>query len=288
MALNLKNNLKWYLLLILVVIVGFVFYVVFINEQRNYLTVAFLDVGQGDAIFIEAPNGNQVLIDGGPNRSVLRELGKVMSFFDRSIDLIIVTHPDMDHIGGLPSVIENFKVDKIIKSDRKSETPNYQILEDLITKENFEEVSGQRGVKITLDKKKNIYLEILLPDKNSETWNDNDYSIVTQLVYGDSQFLMTGDISQSVENYLIYLEGNQIESDVLKIGHHGSKTSTSDLFINKVSPQYSIISAEKDNNYGHPHQETLDTLEKYKTKILSTYEKGIIMFKSNGKELFLK
>src|SRR3989338_157175 len=242
------KNLKWYFLILLFMGVMFIWYTIFQEDKENYLMVAFLDVGQGDAIFIEAPNGNQILIDAGPNREVLEELGKIMPFYDRSINMVIVTHPDNDHIGGLPSVLENYKIDK----------------------------------KIKLDNKKEIYLKILLPDKKSNEWNDNDFSLVTQLIYGKNKFLMTGDISQSIENYLTYIDSDELDSDVLKIGHHGSKTSTSELFIEKVSPEYSIISVEKDNNYGHPHQETLDTLEKYKTKILSTYEKGIIMFKSNG------
>src|SRR3989338_8201829 len=282
------KNLKWYFLILLFMGVMFIWYTIFQEDKENYLMVAFLDVGQGDAIFIEAPNGNQILIDAGPNRKVLEELGKIMPFYDRSINMVIVTHPDNDHIGGLPSVLENYKIDKIIKSDRKSDTPNFQASEKIIEETKIEKILGKRGLKIILDNKKEIYLKILLPDKKSNEWNDNDFSLVTQLIYGKNKFLMTGDISQSIENYLTYIDSDELDSDVLKIGHHGSKTSTSELFIEKVSPEYSIISVEKDNNYGHPHQETLDTLEKYKTKILSTYEKGIIMFKSNGKELFLK
>jgi len=282
------KNLKWYFLILLFMGVMFIWYAIFQEDKENYLMVAFLDVGQGDAIFIEAPNGNQILIDAGPNRKVLEELGKIMPFYDRSINMVIVTHPDNDHIGGLPSVLENYKIDKIIKSDRKSDTPNFQASEKIIEETKIEKILGKRGLKIILDNKKEIYLKILLPDKKSNEWNDNDFSLVTQLIYGKNKFLMTGDISQSIENYLTYIDSDELDSDVLKIGHHGSKTSTSELFIEKVSPEYSIISVEKDNNYGHPHQETLDTLNKFKTKILSTAEEGVIIFKSNGEKLYLK
>ncbi|OGI88130.1 hypothetical protein A2995_00120 [Candidatus Nomurabacteria bacterium RIFCSPLOWO2_01_FULL_33_24] len=282
------KNLKWYFLILLFMGVMFIWYTIFQEDKENYLMVAFLDVGQGDAIFIEAPNGNQILIDAGPNRKVLEELGKIMPFYDRSINMVIVTHPDNDHIGGLPSVLENYKIDKIIKSDRKSDTPNFQASEKIIEETKIEKILGKRGLKIILDNKKEIYLKILLPDKKSNEWNDNDFSLVTQLIYGKNKFLMTGDISQSIENYLTYIDSDELDSDVLKIGHHGSKTSTSELFIEKVSPEYSIISVEKDNNYGHPHQETLDTLNKFKTKILSTAEEGVIIFKSNGEKLYLK
>ena len=130
-----------------------------------------------------------------------------------------------------------------------------------------------------------MYLNILFPDRDNEDWETNTASIVTKLTYGDTSFLLTGDSPIAIEKYLSMIDGKNLKSDVLKAGHHGSRTSTSESFASLVSPEYAVISAGKDNRYGHPHKEVLDILEKIKATILKTYELGTISFSSDGEKI---
>ena len=125
-------------------------------------------------------------------------------------------------------------------------------------------------------------IDILFPDRDTDEWETNTASIVAKLVYGNNSFLLTGDSPTAIENYLSMIDGRNLKSDVLKAGHHGSRTSTSESFANLVSPEYAVISAGKNNQYGHPHKEVLDILEKIKSVILKTYENGTISFSSDG------
>ncbi|MEK7642444.1 MAG: MBL fold metallo-hydrolase, partial [Patescibacteria group bacterium] len=241
-------------------------YALFKEARSNILTVTFLNIGQGDAVFIEAPSGNQMLIDSGPGRSILRELSKVMPFYDRSIDVVLATHPDADHIGGLPDVLGRYKIDWFVESGVESDTGLYQELESRIM--NYElsnktkKILARRGMVVDLGG--GAILQILFPDRDPRGMETNTASIVARLVYGESEFLLTGDSPINIESYLVSLDCLKcplaLHSDVLKAGHHGSKTSTSQRFVSLVSPQYVVISAGKDNKYGHPHQEVLDTL----------------------------
>lgn len=277
-----RNNFKFLFLFALLAGAGFVWYAVF-WESRNGLTVAFLDAGQGDAIFIQAENGNQILIDAGPNKSVLRELGKVMPFYDRSIDMLILTHPDLDHIGGGPEILKRFNVGLIMAPDVSSQSPAYAELEKIRKEKNIREIAATRGVKIIIDE--NSFMDILFPLREVANLDDNDMSVVAKLVYGKNSYLFTGDSPKKIENYLVYLAPKDLDVDVLKIGHHGSQTSSSEIFVGYTSPQYAVISSGKDNRYGHPHKEVLDILTRLGIKILRTDEMGTIKIKSDGENV---
>jgi competence protein ComEC len=254
-------------------------------EHRGVLTVAFLDIGQGDAIFIESPRGAQLLIDGGPDRAVLRALGGVMPMYDRSIDVALATHPDADHIGGLPDVLNAFKVGAVIENGSASETATFRAFERASDSEpGAKHILATRGMRIALDEV--TTLTILFPDRDISTAESNDGSIVARLDYGTTSFLFTGDSPQSVEKYLVFLDSASLDVDVLKAGHHGSKTSTSPEFLAATSPDYAIISAGKDNKYGHPHQQVLDALTKANIETLRTDEVGTIVFESDGTRLW--
>jgi len=256
------------------------------SASERYLTVAFLDIGQGDAIFIESPTGVQTLVDSGRNASVLRELGKVMPFQDRSIDVLVATHPDADHIGGFPAVLENYDVDTYIDTGAIADTGVFREVHKAVEEEGSTEILARRGM--VLDMGAGVTLTILFPDRDVSHSESNEGSIVAKLEYGDTTFILTGDSPQKIERYLVSLDGDYLDVDILKPGHHGSKTSSSDEFIKMTSPEYSVISAGKDNRYGHPNQETLDVLNKYKSKILATYEDGTVIFESNGEEYWIK
>lgn len=276
-----------YILILSLFIVGFGFLYLAYNPSNNkYLKVVFLDVGQGDAVYIEAPNGKQVLIDSGPDAKLLSSLAKVMPFADRSIDMIIATHPDMDHIGGFPLLIDNYKVTSIIENGTISSSEVFSSLEEKILKNKINKIIARRGMHIILDDKKNIYLDILFPDRDVSNFDSNDASIVSKLVYGDNSFLITGDASLYTENLIEWNEKEStLHSDVLKLAHHGARSSSSLLWLEKVNPSVAIISAGKNNSYGHPHKELLDRLLSLHIPFLSTMEKGNIIFKSDGIKL---
>ena len=283
---SLKINIRWYLLAILLFANFFIWNAIFIETRNGILTVVFLDAGQGDAIFIEAPNGNQVLIDGGPNKSVLRQLSKVMPFYDRSIDIVIATHPDKDHIGGLPDVLQRYTVDFILESGAKNDTGISRAFESAILQNKIKRIFAKRGMAITLGD--DVFLNILFPDRNVSEVESNTASIVAQLVYKNTEFMFTGDSPKTIEEYLVFLDGEKLRSDVLKVGHHGSKTSSSESFVGYVSPEYAIISAGADNSYGHPHKEVVEILNQFGSAILNTKDNGAIVFKSDGENIVVK
>ncbi len=283
---NLKRRLHWYALGALFIATVFIWYAVIRSERQGLLTIAVLDVGQGDAIYIEAPNGNQMLIDGGPPKAILSELRAVMPFYDRTIDAILVTNPDKDHIGGFIDVLERYQVGQVIEPGTNSPTGTYTELEKKILNEKAERVIAKRGMKINLGG--GASFEILFPDRDISGLDTNTGSIVGRLVYGGTSVMFTGDAPDEIEKYLVSLDGKNLKSDVLKAGHHGSRTSTSPEFVGFVSPSIAIISDGKGNKYGHPHQETLDTLEKFGVKIFRTDLLGAIILKSDGESILVK
>lgn len=257
-----KGHVREVVLGVLILSNLFVWFALF-QRQPGPLKVYFLDVGQGDSILIDSPSHGRVLIDGGKNRKVLSELGKILPFADRRIDLVIATHPDADHVGGLVAVSERYKVGLTLdnKSAKRGQVINF----------------GD-GAKLT----------ILFPDRDIAGWDDNDASVVARLDYGEFSTLFTGDATIRTENILLERNRNILDVDVLKAGHHGSRTSTSLMFAEATSPEYSIISAGRGNTYGHPHQEVLNILNRVGAKILSTIDSGTIKFETDGNKIELK
>ncbi len=280
-----RHRLKIYLLLSLVFVNAFIWYAALVEDRGGKLTVAFLDIGQGDAIFIEAPGGAQALIDGGPpSGKVLSELGRVMPFYDRSIDAVIATHPDQDHIGGLPEVFKRYRVGVLLEPGISSDNGDYLAMEQAGEKAGVQKILARAGMKIHLDK--NTTLEIFYPDRDLPGKIDtNRASIVARLTYGNQSFLFTGDLPQAEEEYLAEKGGAALRSNVLKFGHHGSRTSTSETFLMAVAPEYGVMSAGKDNRYGHPHKEILDLAEKYRVPVLRTDLQGRIVVTTDGNTL---
>jgi competence protein ComEC len=269
------KNRSVYIILITLFILNILAWVSVLKLNSSELEVTFFDVGQGDSIFVEIPSGYQILIDGGPTSIVLEKLGKRMPFWDRTIDLIILTHPDHDHILGLLEVLERYKVDNILWTGILSEGGEYEQWLDLINKEGAKIIIAKSGQRISAG---DVEIDILFPfeslegDKISDA---NNTSVVARLVFGETSFLFMGDVYKSTEKLL-----NNVDSDVLKVGHHGSKTSSDANFIFSVSPNIAVISCGKDNPYGHPHQETLDAL--LNIEVLRTDFAGDIKIMSDG------
>ncbi len=273
--------LVWGVLFLLCGANGIVWFFAEASQQDGELTVTFLDVGQGDSIFIQTPNGRQVLIDGGGTKKVLRELGSALSPLDRSIDIVIGTHPDLDHIGGLGEVFSRYDVGMYIDSGFRETGALQEELLRSVEEEGISPLAVRTNDVIALDE--GVFLYFLFPDRDISEGDTNLTSVVCKLVYGKTSFLFTGDAPESVESYLVYLFGNGLESDVLKVGHHGSKTSSSDGFVHAVSPDYAVISAGCDNTYGHPHEEVIQRFKKLDTEVLETCGEGSITFTSDGK-----
>ena len=247
--------------------------------------VHFLDVGQGDAILIEAPDGTTTLIDGGPDTSVLRALGVELPFFTRTIDLVVATHFDADHIGGLVDVFARYKVPQLLTIETEHDTPVTRRFLEIIDKRQPEVTYARRGQVFSLGA--GVRLEILSPASDTTKLESNTASIVAKLSYGDISFLLTGDAPKGIEEYLTIAFGEHLQSTVLKAGHHGSRTSTAADFVAEVAPQYAIISAGADNRYGHPHVEVTDTLFNAGAQVLETAELGTVSFATDGVRLWL-
>lgn len=257
--------------------------------EPGELEVSFLDIGQGDAILIETPHHNQILIDGGPpGRAAIRALGRRLPFWDRSLDLIIATHPDADHIGGLGRVIGRYDPSAILETVIPGHTAVSAELEQTIQKQAPKRLTAARGQIFNLDD--DVTLTILFPDRDfpDDISDTNLTSIVAKLSHGQIDFLLTGDSPSAIEKYLASVDGVNLQAEVLKAGHHGSKTSSDPLFLAAVRPEYAVISAGENNRYGHPHAEVLTNLTAADAKILRTDEQGTITFQTDGQMLKLK
>lgn len=256
--------------------------------RAGELKVAFLDVGQGDAELIITPDKSKILIDGGPDDRVLGELAAELPFYDRELDLVVLTHPHADHLDGLLPVLDRYKVKKVLLTGVIHTAPNYiKFLEVLKVKN----IPAEVAITGKTFKFGAASLEVLWPDKDlsgervsggaNEGGGLNDTSIVARLKYGKSSFLFTGDAGVAVESALLSSRAD-LRADVLKVGHHGSATASSEELLSAVSPEYAVISAGKNNRYGHPSLRALRKLERAGVKLFITYQDGRVIFKSGG------
>jgi competence protein ComEC len=258
--------------------------IVFAVPTPKGLTVSFLDVGQGDAILVQTKDGVELLIDGGPDSSVLRGIGNRMPFWDRRIDAVVATHPDKDHIGGLVDVLKRYEVGTVIESGVLHDTSFTRSFEKGAESENATRILARRGMRLQLGR--DAYADVLYPASDvSNLKETNAGSIALRVVYGKTEFMLTGDAPLSVEKSLVATYGEKLQSDVLKAGHHGSKTSSAESFVRAVNPQYVIFSRGCDNSYGHPHATIVTLFEKLKIPALDTCREGTITFLSDGARL---
>lgn len=279
------NKNKFLIIFALIFLIG----LLLANEfkQNSGLEVSFLDVGQGDSIYIKAFNKTDMLIDGGKNGEVLlQNLSAVMDSFDNTIDVLVITHPDEDHSGGLLAVVRDYKVGSLFISGNISDNKNYNQILKIAESEKIPTFKAEAGTNIYLDKDKKIKFKILSPKGDVSFIESNNASVVGQLIYGENEFMLTGDAYVEVEQNIIK-ENNNINSDILKLGHHGSKTSSAMDFLKAVNPEIVIISAGENNSYGHPHKIVMDRVEALGVKSLATYDFGTITFLSDGEKIYL-
>ncbi len=278
-----SKHFSAYFLLVLAGIAVLIWFAVFDLEARRLLTVTFFDVGQGDAIFVQAPGGGQMLVDGGPSDRVLARLGRAMPFWDRSIDLVVLTHPDRDHVAGLLDVLRRYEVCAILWSGVEHTSAEYREWLQLIEHEGAQVVLTRAGQRVRLGK--HAIFDVLAPfiDRNGNLIGaTNDTSVVGLLRYGATEVLLTGDISRSVEYRLLFEAGAYLDADVLKVGHHGSKTSSSEEFLRAVSPDTAVIQVGRKNRYGHPDGTVLERLASVGATIMRTDVDGDIRMRSDG------
>ena len=311
-------NNKWKLILfILILNTVTIWLAVLTGGSSENIKIVACDVGQGDAILATYKN-YQVLIDGGPNDRVINCLSKYMGFWDRNIELVILTHPQTDHFTGLVEVYKRYTVDLMIANNLDSGTQEYKVLKSLVGGSDTKVITPETGVKMRLGL---IYLDILHPSKKfllentqeiafentgnktreemqASTKGDNvlgaftsnrdpnDFSIVAVLSFKDFDALLTGDIGPKISDVLS--ESGQIKDvDYIKIPHHGSKNGLSNGLLEATMPEIAVISAGKNNRYGHPHQEIIKLLTENDTKILGTYELGDVVVESDGEKIWL-
>lgn len=258
-----------------------------LSKPDGKLHVAFLDIGQGDSIYIKTPHGEDVLIDGGKNDSVIRELGHVMAPGDREISLVVATHPDADHIGGLIPVLERYSVREIWINGAIHTSDTYLRLLKAIDDEKKQGATVKvvtRGERETWGATSLLVLAPFESFEGVKPQEQNEGTIVARLTYKDFSVLLTGDLEFALEDRLIVSKSEifPLESTILKVGHHGSAGSTSEKFIDAVKPKLTVISVGKNNQYGHPAKRVIDLLEKHTIPTYRTDEKGRIEINSDG------
>jgi competence protein ComEC len=281
---------KRWILIPLLIAAALVWLAVIATPDRQ-LEVSFLDVGQGDAILIQTPSRQQILIDGGPDpEAISLWLGKKLPFWDKSLDLVVLTHPEDDHLVGLVEVLGRYQVGQVLEPDLEQDTPAYKEWLRLIDEKDIKRTLAKAGQQIELGD--GIRIEVLHPQEDllKDTDSDiNNNAIVLRLVWKKVSFLLTGDIFEEAEREILY-QGYKLSSTVLKVAHHGSATSTSTHFLAAVDPQVAVISVGGDNLFGHPNQETMDRLRERlsEDKIYLTSEQGTITFTTDGQRLWVE
>jgi len=249
-----------------------------VQSKDGILKVYFIDVGQGDSIFIKSPDGKTMLIDAGVPEMGKKVVDYIKSLGVKKIDILVGTHPHEDHIGGMDYVINNFDIGKFYMPKVTTNTKTFEYVLNAAKNKGLKIDVAKAGVSLDLGPE--VSAKMIAP--NGTKYDDlNEYSAVIKLNYGDTSFLFTGDAEAESEKEMIN-QGYDLKSDVLKIGHHGSYTSTTAAFLDAVDPEYAVISCGKGNDYGHPHSVTLKKLKARNIPVYRTDECGTIVATSDG------
>lgn len=247
------------------------------SQSPMDLQVHFIDVGQGDSILIQTPTEKNILIDGGPPEAGSKVVSYLKEQDIETIDLLVATHPDMDHIGGLPHVMKEFKVKNILDSGKLHSTRTYAAYLHQIRKQDIPVQIAMENEKIRLDPE----LTILVLNTYGATKTNNQSSIVLKLTYEEIDFLLMSDIEMEQEKNL--MEEYDVEAEVIKVAHHGSNTSSSLPFLQAVSPEIALLTYSQENDFGHPVDRVINNLNKINAMIYSTAAFGDIVIRTDGK-----
>jgi competence protein ComEC len=250
--------------------------------QPGRLAVTFLDVGQGDAVLIEGPDGHRILVDGGPSEDAITSaLGRTLPFYDRRIDLVVLTHPQADHLGGLPVVLARYDVGSVLASPVKAESAAYRAWSDSLLEDSVPYTVAAAGQMIEMGNEALLYV-LSAPEEESDP---NEGSVVIKLTMGRASFLLTGDIGSAREAGLIR-SGADLRATVLKVPHHGSDTSSSSEFVSAVDPVVDVISVGRGNRFGHPAPEVLERLDG--DAVFRTDLHGDVTISTDGRRLWIQ
>lgn len=250
------------------------------SKPEGTLEVHYIDVGQGDATLIKC-GSHAMLIDGGNNNKGTTVQLYLKKQGVESLDYVIGTHPDADHIGGLDVIVYKYNCDTVIMPDYEKDTKTYQELVDVIHDKNMKITYPVVGEQYALGEAK---FTIIAPNSNSYGGNANDYSVAILLEYGKNRFLFTGDAEETSEAEML-TNGIDISADVYKVAHHGSRSASTQEFLNAVHPKYAVISCGEGNSYGHPHAEVLNRLRSMGVEVFRTDEQGSIIASSDGENI---
>ena len=275
------------MLLLLVAGLAVALWVEVLDRDDGRLRVTILDVGQGDSILIESPGGQRILVDGGPaSRTAVGHLDERTGFWDRDIDLVVLTHGDEDHFAGLVEVVGKYDVGGVIQGGIASESPLYVGWEEAVTDRELPRLTAQKGQRVDLGE--SLRLDVLHPPQGYGLADRNNSGAVLRLAYGEVSFLLTADIEAEAEAELLQ-NYSSLDSTVLKVAHHGSNTSSTTAFLQSVSPALAVVSAGEDNPFGHPSPLVMERLEDVlpKERILNTAERGTIRLSTDGRGLWL-
>ncbi len=268
------------LLIFLIIFDGVVWAEIIFNKPNKNPELYFLNVGQGDSELVVLPGNIKVLIDGGPDNKVLGELSSIFPPFDRYVDLIILSHPQLDHFGGLIEILKRYGVGALIWSGIENNTASFKEFKKTVENNNVPEIILAENDRI---KYQGNDFEILFPPKNlPPTKKLNDVALVIKFTSENKSALFAADIGKNIEKALI--KKYDLKSDILKISHHGSKNSSAEEFLRNVSPKISVIEVGK-NSYGHPTKEVLAKLSDIGSKIFRTDRNGTIKLTFNDNEI---
>ena len=255
-----------------------------LQAKDKNLAVNFLDVGQADAILLRTPQGTNILIDGGADNNLLYQVSEHLPWWDRTIDYVIISHFHDDHYSGLIELTRKYNIKNIIIPKVSGDSPLYNAWQQAVSTEHLKVEEAVIGQKYDLGQ--GINWQILMA-QDGEPKDLNQSSVVVKVSAGTVDFLLMGDLPSSEEAELLQ-SGFDLSAEILKVGHHGSKYSSSDEFLATVNPDLCVIESGKDNKFGHPHQETIDRLEKVGCDIKNTQYNGTISVFSDGYKWWVK
>ncbi len=260
----------------LLIVIAVLSVIVWQSSRNQELKVYFFDVGQGDAILIRTPSRQNIVIDGGPDNSFITKLGETLPFYDKTIDLMVLTHPHDDHLFGLIEVLKRYQVKQVLSTGVIHTTDAYLDWLKIIRDKKIPLKVAQAGQKYIFGQ---IELKVLYPFQdftNQQVENLHEAMVVVQLVYGEVKIMFTGDLEEAGETEILKQYQPELHSQLIKIAHHGSTTSSNNDFLKAIAPQFAVISVGADNKFGHPSLRIIRRLEKLGIKIYRTDQAGDI------------